>query len=101
NLNSFSELKMPKYYTYILFPFLALFTFCNTKKEQQADFDDLEIQKTDLNIISNDSNLMEWTAYYRSLDSSFTLTKFRLERVDTVSFIQGNVLGSFNEKFDN
>lgn len=44
--------------------------------------------------------LKEWFDYYKSKDSGFSLKNFKLERIDTLSFVQGNVFGSFDENFD-
>ncbi len=50
----------------------------------------------------DDSNnlLVDWANYYKSLDSSFSLDLFQLERTDTLNFIQGNVFGIFDKEFD-
>ena len=54
----------------------------------------LTINNTENNI------LLDWLNYYESLDSTFTIENFFLERSDTLNFIQGNVFGNFDEEFD-
>lgn len=54
----------------------------------------LNIDKTS-NIILNN-----WVDYYRSLEPSFSLDNFFIEKVDTLNFIQGNVFGNFDKEFN-
>ena len=54
----------------------------------------LNFDKTS-NIILNN-----WVDYYKSLEPSFSLDNFFIEKVDTLNFIQGNVFGNFDKEFN-
>ena len=59
----------------------------------------LEPIRLDINNTTNDI-LLDWSNYYKSLDSSFSLDNFHLEQTDTLNFIQGNVFGIFDNEFN-
>ncbi len=64
------------------------------KKESDLGPESLVLEKLE------DDILLDWINYYQSLDSSFSIKNFYLERTDTLDFNRGNVLGIFDKNFD-
>ncbi|MBF03706.1 MAG: hypothetical protein CMP76_10455 [Flavobacterium sp.] len=51
--------------------------------------------------IANENEFVaDWLSYYKALDTSFSFTKFKLIKKDTLHKIKGTILGSFDPKFD-
>lgn len=42
----------------------------------------------------------QWIQYYKTNDTTFSIDKFKLESVDSLRSISGNVYGVFDEEFD-
>jgi hypothetical protein len=89
-----------------LFSVLIGLISCSDSKEKKGEEQTSKsvILSTDSLRIDLEENsniiLKEWFEYYITKDSGFSLKNFRLERIDTLSFIQGNVFGNFDENFD-
>lgn len=91
---------------FYIFSMLVALVSCSESKEKK------EVELTSPQIILNadplkvdfgeSSNriLNEWVSYYKSNEPGFSLNHFSLEKTDTLSFIQGNVLGNFDDNFD-
>ncbi|PCJ64899.1 MAG: hypothetical protein COA58_11545 [Bacteroidetes bacterium] len=90
-------------YILIILTFFSSCTEQNKEKKSESTpeikVSDMESVQLDTSKISNDI-LLNWSNYYKSLDSSFSLGNFSLERTDTLNFIRGNVFGIFDEEFD-
>ena len=75
---------------------------CSEKKEKKtkdANTENIELKQLHFNLKTNE-NLKDWFDYYKSEDSTFSLSDFKFERTDTLDFIKGNVLGLFDRNFD-
>ena len=59
-------------------------------------------ENSNLNFLKNDNDsvLLRWINYYKSFDSNFSLNKFEKMDNHPIQYIDGNVLGVFDEKFD-
>ena len=89
-----------------LFVLLLLGTSCVEKKKENPknlDSKTMEVhtgpEKLDFDENSKE-NLKDWLRYYRKEVPDFSLEKFKLQYVDTLDFISGNVPGSFDQEFD-
>ncbi len=92
--------------TFYIFSMLVALVSCSESKEKKG------VELTSRQIIlnagplkvdfgeSSDRILNEWVSYYKSNEPGFSLNHFNLEKTDTLSFIQGNVLGNFDDNFD-
>jgi hypothetical protein len=70
-------------------------------KELTTETKELILKTVQLSIHNPENNiLIDWSNYHKSLDASFSLDDFFLERSDTLNFIQGNVFGVFDKEFD-
>jgi hypothetical protein len=94
--------------TYILIS-LTFFSLCTEQEkrnESKLILEKIESKEPEFTpvrlIIDNTANeiLMDWSNYYNTLDSSFSLENFFLEHTDTLFFIPGNVFGIFDKEFD-
>jgi hypothetical protein len=85
----------------ILFVLVTLIS-CSEKKEKKtkdANIENIELKQLHFDLKTNE-NLKDWFDYYKSEDSTFSLSDFKFERTDTLDFIKGNVLGLFDRNFD-
>ena len=59
-------------------------------------------ENSNLNFLKNDNDsvLLRWINYYKYFDSNFSLNKFEKMDNHPIQYIDGNVLGVFDEKFD-
>jgi hypothetical protein len=96
---------MMKNLNYILI-ILILFVSCSEtkKKEQQnqtPETSELKAKPQKLNIIENSNNTINgWVNYYREIEPSFSLNDFNLQSTDSLTMIQGNIFGNFDQNFD-
>lgn len=65
-----------------------------TVSEKNTFTSDVPLEK------SFNPKLENWVNYYHSKDSTLSLDGFSLYIIDTLKFIPGNVLGSFQSEFD-
>jgi hypothetical protein len=89
-----------------IFAVLILLFSCSQLKEkkEQKQFSkttDLETLSEKLNLGANsDKTFEDWINYYKTIEQTFSLNLFDFQSVDSLIFIQGNVLGSFDNNFD-
>lgn len=71
-------------------------------KEPISETTDLPLEKKEASNFDFDQNeiLKDWLGYYKSQNSEFSLNNFTLVKKDTLTFMKGNVFGSFEEGFD-
>ncbi|MBT32625.1 MAG: hypothetical protein CMO01_23430 [Thalassobius sp.] len=89
---------------YLLLPLsLAVLMFACVKEQdeslQKRENEASVSEKVDFKKIDND-RLKEWSDYYQTLDASFDLAKFQFQNLDTIRYIQGNVVGTFDASFN-
>jgi len=85
----------------ILLVLLTLIS-CLERKEKKtidANTDNVELRQLHFDLKTNE-NFKDWFDYYKSENSTFSLSDFKFERTDTLNFIKGNVLGQFDKNFD-
>jgi hypothetical protein len=81
---------------------LVILISCSEKKEKKtkdSNTNNVEFKQLLLDLETNE-NIKDWFDYYKSKDSTFCLSDFMFERIDTLNFIKGNVLGQFDKNFD-
>ncbi|MBL1278797.1 MAG: hypothetical protein COA33_000870 [Fluviicola sp.] len=89
---------------YILIFLLFLFSCVEENKknvEELTNNNTLSFRQVKLlrNDISNNV-FLNWSSYYKSLDSSFSADNFFLEDMKSINFIPGNINGIFDDEFD-
>ena len=75
---------------------------CSEKKEKKTNdtnTNNFESKQLHFDLKTNEI-LKDWFDYYKSENSTFSLSDFKFERTDTLHFIKGNVLGLFDKNFD-
>lgn len=88
-------------YIFLILAFLISCIEKREKKEKELTPKTTELKTRFLNLnIESNENLKDWFDYYKSIELTFSLDNFILERIDTLNFIQGNIFGSFDENFD-
>ncbi len=68
--------------------------------ESYYSIDSSETQYFEIKNAEN-SILKTWIDYYTTLDPSFSISNFILFHVDTLILQKGNIIGSFDSRFDN
>ncbi len=89
-----------------IFLILTILASCNQQKEKKekdltSKTKELFTDSLNLNIDKSSNEILkDWFDYYKSIELTFSLDNFSLERTDTLDFIQGNIFGNFDENFD-
>lgn len=81
-----------------------MFVFFDEKTKNNELTSEISVQdsipmKLEINENSN-KTLKNWIDFYKSLDSTFSIDGFSLEESNTLTFIEGHVLGNYDKDFD-